>query len=577
MRRPLILSGILLLFVGYGLSLGGINDNLSRTPGISPAGIEWPDPIPLELPTTGDMIARLGTGQFCSVELSPDKSRLAAISGVGLFMFDAYTFDLIWFIDTSDTPESIHFNADGTKLAMVESGGTITLLDASTGRSIRHFSMKDYAPIEVAWSPDGRLITAKGYLPETLVWDVETGELVWELPGYTEYSHRLVFSPDSRLLVSSQGGYEYRSDIVVWEMASGEEILHEEQSIADYIVFDENNSPQFYSHGMFHVLAWSQDGLLLAQPNDVEQEPDALRATVYEIVNNQTGEQISTFEPPPSRYSLAFAKQFSPNNDYLLGWYSTDDKVDYLAVWDVSTGELAHNIPADIMFSSSSQWDGQVFYTITRISEVNHIVAWDIEQGIPIRMIAGTPAVESLGWKDATLFVKTGDEIYQWKDGVISASAEYTVTPKTYSPDSMLYIALDSEKDLITIHDARTDEALYSIDDPVGTFRDFAWSPDSGHLAIAAAGEIIIWDVAQHMVNTRLFGHTDIVSSVDWSPYGLASGSWDGSVKIWDVSTGEVLQTFVAHNGYVSAVSWSFDGLLASGSEDGAAIIWKTE
>ncbi len=575
MKRVLLVSGLLILGLGFGSQVWGTNGSQAKHSQIPAAEIEWPDPVPIELPTTDEMIDRFGTGNFTGIELSPDKTRLAAVSGVGLFMFDATTFELIWFVDTPDTPCCLSFNADGTKLALTDSSGTIMLIDSSTGQSIRQFNMKDYATVEAVWSPDGRLIAAKGYLQETLVWEVETGKLVWELPGYTEYSHRLVFSPDSRLLVSSQGGYEYRSDIVVWDMTSGEEIYHEEKSIADHIVFGKYGFPQFLYSGMYGVWTWSQDGLLRVRPFEGESDVET-----YEIANTQTDEQISTIELPQPRSQAVMGKIFSQNNDYLLGWYSIGDREDHVAVWEVSTGELIHDIPADIWYPfpfQMNQWDGQVFYTVTQISEVDHIVAWDIEQGKPIRMIAGTPAVGSLGWEETALIAGTAYGTFQWDQGMISTPAEYSIPPKTHSPDGKFYVMLEFDRGFITIFDAQTGNALYVIDDPVGDFRDFAWSPTGEFLAIAAAGEIIIWDTADRSVSKRLFGHTDIVSVVDWSEYGLASGSWDGSVKVWDVSTGVVQQTFEMHSGHVSAVSWSSDGALASGSDDGDVIIWEAK
>src|SRR5450432_3351480 len=83
------------------------------------------------------------------------------------------------------------------------------------------------------------------------------------------------------------------------------------------------------------------------------------------------------------------------------------------------------------------------------------------------------------------------------------------------------------------------------------------------------------WDAETGACTHILQGHTDRVSSVDWSPDGqwLASGSYDGSVRIWD--TQEVANLLVREkSGLIEAVVWSPDSrLLASCSEDGLVLI----
>ncbi|MBN1121822.1 MAG: hypothetical protein JXJ17_12140 [Anaerolineae bacterium] len=581
MKRLNILLGILLILIG-GLPVvvdaAGLQTPEPDTP---VEEIEWPEPVPVELPITDEMIDRFGVGPFCSIDLSPDKSMLAAAGGVGLYMFDAQTFELLWFVDTEYSAQGITFNADGTKLAVDDTSGTITLFDAFTGEALQQFSINNYTYIDVAFSPDGRMIAAKGYLPETLVWDVETGELLWELPGYTQYSYNLVFSPDSRTLVSSQGYYEYYQPyIVAWDMATGEETLYLERDIFDHIVFDEEGIPQFYADGMYHVAVWSHDGLLRAQPYEYDKDPDnRIWAELYEIIDIQSEERISTFDSPLPRHSGCFSKRFSANNEYLLGSYSTEDsRESHLAVWRVATGDLIHDLPASIYVPRPSLWDDQIVYTVTSIANVCSLVVWDIEQGVPLRMVAGTPpGVGTVRWDQSALIVFAGESMYRWEDGEVSTLTGYTLEPDTRSPDGTLNAVLDHDTGKITIHDSQTDEALFVIDDPVGRVGDFDWSPDGDQLAFVAAGEIVIWDIEQREAVNRLFGHRDTVVSVDWSDYGLASGSMDHTVKVWNPITGDVLQSYDDHNGTVSAVSWSSDGLLASGSEDGAVIIWKTE
>lgn len=73
-------------------------------------------------------------------------------------------------------------------------------------------------------------------------------------------------------------------------------------------------------------------------------------------------------------------------------------------------------------------------------------------------------------------------------------------------------------------------------------------------------------------------GHSNIVSSVSWSPHGtsIVSGSYDKTAHVWDAKTGTASQTYRGHMDKIQAVAWSPQGTyIASASSDKTAQVWS--
>jgi WD40 repeat protein len=77
-----------------------------------------------------------------------------------------------------------------------------------------------------------------------------------------------------------------------------------------------------------------------------------------------------------------------------------------------------------------------------------------------------------------------------------------------------------------------------------------------------------------------LRGHSDVVTSVSWSPDGtqLVSGSRDSTARLWLVANENNTLTFSGHRAAVLSVAWNPGGLLlASGGEDKTVHVWDTQ
>jgi WD40 repeat protein len=96
----------------------------------------------------------------------------------------------------------------------------------------------------------------------------------------------------------------------------------------------------------------------------------------------------------------------------------------------------------------------------------------------------------------------------------------------------------------------------------LGPVRAVAFAPDGKTVATASGIAVVICDRASGEVRTTLWGHTDRVLCLAYSPDGtrLASGSDDQTVRIWDVAAGRELAVLKGHGQPVGAVAFAPDG-----------------
>ncbi|GAA0139991.1 hypothetical protein LIER_01422 [Lithospermum erythrorhizon] len=116
------------------------------------------------------------------------------------------------------------------------------------------------------------------------------------------------------------------------------------------------------------------------------------------------------------------------------------------------------------------------------------------------------------------------------------------------------------------------------------------WDPTGSLLASCSDDySAKIWSMKQDSCVYDLRDHTREIYTIRWSPTGLgtnnpnqrlvlASASFDATIKLWDVETGRLLQTLYGHSEAVYSVAFSPNGeYLVSGSLDKCLNVWSVK
>jgi WD40 repeat protein len=178
---------------------------------------------------------------------------------------------------------------------------------------------------------------------------------------------------------------------------------------------------------------------------------------------------------------------------------------------------------------------------------------------------------------------------------LIASIVGSNVTPNSFAPlpelqpNEQAISSISQSEDIATVNVAPNDsllvvgnytEPLQLLSRPSGqklktlqvqnnTYQVTAFSPDSKTLAGATltgpdeASQIFLWDTSTGKVKVILVGHSQVVSSIVFSPDGkhIASSSYDKTVRLWDIKTGELKQ-ILKESQPLYKVAFSQDGTI---------------
>jgi WD40 repeat protein/class 3 adenylate cyclase len=574
LHRAVIASRIELTEPDLGGTLDWSPEGVFVTEGPENTGM-----IDLRDATTGDSV-RSWIGHENSdvndVQFSPDGSMLATAGDDGfLKTWDPDTGEEIASISGTMGAVGQSFNADGRFVAAAwPEDGTVRVAEAATGTIVRTFDDLDTFAFDTALSPDGsRLAVASADMDSVPVFDVRSGDLVFELPRHTNAVNSVSWSPDGRWVATGS----VDSSVRVWDAASG--TLEERLTGHTGLVSTVDWSPDSR-----RIVSGGSDGT--ARVWEIEVHPT--RGTV-----EVEGRQVYLLAAQQTQSGVFAA--FSPDGQAVL---TGDIGIAAAQIWDLSLEGDAEvvNVQTDPSLVDVAYLpDGRIVASKDRGS----VAIWDLRDATapvttlgpgtgseePVFLVAPSPDGELV----ATVRNASGT-VSVWNVARSTLAFDYDVrddviTSIDWSSDGR-YLAVGAYGG--SLHVLETDDGgrrAFVGDEPdPHAIRSLAFAPDGRTIAIGTfngedpdTNHVSIWDWRAETVVRTLDGVGASSLAYDAPGERLAIGFYDGNVEIRDASTGEVERSFRAGSVTVINVVFSPDGtMLATGGDDAAVRIFDT-
>ena len=545
-------------------------------------------------------VARLGKGPVREIAYSPDGTRLAVASSIGIWMYDAQTYEersftteenRLWFSPDWRTRVSSKYDAHNNE-------SIISLWDWNTGERLHTLTEHAGQVGSVVFSPDGQtlLIISRGDSnagPDVYLWDANTGERLHTFTGYTGRSGSAVFSPDGQTLLIYIGRYSNEApDVYLWDANTGERLhtLTEHTSQIRNAVFSpDGQTLATNGHSDGSIYLWNVEiGILqhtliadTVRVFDISFSPDGQTL----VSSNYDGENVHLWDVKTGTVRQTLTRNrfytygiqsvlFSPDGQTLAGAGYNE-----VPLWNVKTGELLLSLSGhkgwinDVSFSP----DGQMLASAS--SQDGTIRFWDVNTGVHRQTLTGHAPVSfllSFSPDGQTLASGSGRYIYLWDmntNTLRQTVNAYTVLLRgiSFSPDGQTIACVGQgigQRNSVWLLDANTGSLLRELRGHKGEINSVSFSPDGQTIASGSVDNTIrLWDMKTGTLRQTLIGHTWSVGTVSFSPDGqtLASGS-PPEFYLWDVKTGTFRQIGTGDGDGISGnISFSPDGQTIAG------------
>ncbi len=444
------------------------------------------------------------------------------------------------------------------------------------------------------FSPDGSRLASGGMEDTVRVWEASTGVQLLKIGGHSGGVRCLAFSPDGKSLASADGD----GSLHVRDALTGKDALPRLQT------HQKNPTRLAYSpDGAFLLMTWdapdapvgripdSRVSIVDLSTGRISMEFKGHRARDIDVHGRRVaigGKEIhlwdaaktgghATLVPDPGPPAFL---ALSPDGK-LLAWGTADGT---LALWDFAADRKVFHAPrrpsslAQAPFSP----DGKTLAS----ADGPDVCLWETATGKLLARLKGHgAAVTCLRFSGDGHVLASGGTDHEIRLWDLASRSESCCLRGHAKAVQGLELSADGR--VLASMDINGGFRLWGLLEGAGEGKESlkleipnrrmpGLSPDGKLLAAGFGNALKLWDTATGKEASDRSGHEDEVLALAWSADGrtLASGGEDQAVRVWEASTGKVLAVRHGHRNRVNRLIFLPDGVLGSGSTDGAVLAW---
>lgn len=279
---------------------------------------------------------------------------------------------LLGFNAPGETASVVAWSMDGDRIA-ASHGERIYVWDTASlenesedksGFPMMILSGHEGSNTAIAWSPDGKSLATGGRDRTVIIWDSESGDLLYRLEGHENTIWSVVWSPDG-LRIASSGGLD--DSIIIWDAQSGKQV----------------GKVPGDTYGLFG-LAWSPNGNSLAAGTGYG------RVLIWDVSQDEIGEPDASWF---GQLSWVGGIAWSPDGSSLAS--SSADRT--IVVWDVLQGSKQHTLTGhtDAVLDVAFEKEGE---RLASASADGLVIVWHLDEESADVFPGHTQVVGSVDW-----------------------------------------------------------------------------------------------------------------------------------------------------------------------------------